>query len=68
MNCLALSNLFNDFPISGNGYQFLIVKLLRPRYLTHNWKEPSNFRSKNIEAPIGDLDGLMNPLAKLVLM
>ena len=31
VNRLALPNLSNDSPINGNGYRFLIVRLLRPR-------------------------------------
>ena len=40
-----------------------IVRLLRPLQSTHNQKDPSNFRSKKMGAPAGDLDSLINPLA-----
>ena len=68
MNYLALPNLFNNSPISSNGYWFLIVSLLRPWQSTYNRRKPSNFRPNRMGAPTGDLDGLMNPLARLVLM
>ena len=41
----------------------VIVRLLRPLQSTHNRRDPSDFRSKKMGAPAGDLDGLMNPLA-----
>ena len=45
--------------------RFLIVRLLKPQ--THSQKGPSNFRSKRMWAFASDLDGLMGPLARLVL-
>ena len=47
-----------QFKATGTG---LRVRLLRPQ--AHSRRHPSDFRSKRVGAPAGDLDGLMNPLA-----
>ena len=57
-----------DFPTKGSGYWFLMVRLLSPRLLIQSRRLLSGFLSKRMRAPSGDLEGLIKPLARLVLM